>query len=118
MKMVESKTRKAVFLTEVCRHLGMSSAVVETARFEQLLSRPELHESADVLTVRAVRVESRVLVTLQAFLRPDGQLLWFRGGGGPDQPAHVPPPLTWTATHSLTDGQQSRLVVLSKSRSR
>ena len=118
LRMVESKTRKAVFLTEVCRHLGMSSAVVETARFEQLLSRPELHESADVLTVRAVRVENRVLMTLQAFLRADGQLFWFRGAGGPDQPAHVPHPLSWVATHSLTDGQQGRLVVLSKARSR
>jgi 16S rRNA (guanine527-N7)-methyltransferase len=116
LRMVESKTRKAVFLTEVCRHLGLATAIVETARFEQLLSRPELHECADVVSVRAVRVESRVLLTLQAFLRPEGQMFWFRGPDGPTQPSNVPPPLRWTATHPLTDPQHGRLVVLNKSR--
>jgi 16S rRNA (guanine527-N7)-methyltransferase len=118
LRMVESKTRKAVFLTEACRHLGLADAIVETARFEQLLARPELHESADVLTVRAVRVEARTLLTLQAFLRPSGLLLWFRGAGGPDAPANIPPPLRWAATHPLIDAQQSRLVVFSKEISR
>ena len=64
----------------------MSSASVETARFEQLLSRPDLHEAADVVTVRAVRVETRTLMTLQAFLKPDGQLFWFRERDGPIDP--------------------------------
>lgn len=118
LRMVESKTRKAVFLTEVCRHLGMADATVETARFEHLLARPELHESADVLSVRAVRVESRTLLTLQAFLRSSGLLFWFRGGGGPAEPPQVPPPLRWAGTHSLTDGQQSRLVILAKAANR
>jgi 16S rRNA (guanine527-N7)-methyltransferase len=113
LRMVESKTRKAVFLTEVCRHLGLADAVVETARFEQLLARPELHEASDVLTVRAVRVETKTLLTLQAFVRPAGLLLWFRGASGPDEPAHIPPPLHWTATHPLADAQ-GRLVVLRK----
>jgi len=78
LTMVESKTRKAVFLLEAVRALGLP-AVVETARYEQLLSRPDLHEMSDVLTVRAVRVESRSLLTLQAFIKPSGQLFWFRG---------------------------------------
>jgi 16S rRNA (guanine527-N7)-methyltransferase len=114
MRMVESKTRKAVFLTEAVRHLGVGGAAVETARFEQLLSRPDLHEGADLLTVRAVRVEARTLMTLQAFLRPAGQLFWFRSGVGPSTPSNVPPPLRWTATHTLVDANSSRLVVLSK----
>jgi 16S rRNA (guanine527-N7)-methyltransferase len=115
LRMVESKTRKAVFLTEICRALTLDTAVVETARFEQLLARPELHESADVVSVRAVRVETRVLLTLQAFLRPGGQLMWFRSAG-PDAPGHVPPPLEWTATHTLLEPQRSRLMVLTKKR--
>lgn len=114
MRMVESKTRKAVFLTEAVRHLGVEGAAVETARFEQLLSRPDLHEGADFLTVRAVRVEARTLMTFQAFLRPAGQLFWFRSGVGPSPPSNVPPPLRWTATHTLVDANNSRLVVLSK----
>ena len=112
LRMVESKTRKAVFLTEVCRELGLKDAIVETARFEQLLARPELHEWSDVLSVRAVRVENRVLLTLQAFVRAGGQLFWFRTATGSDAPGHVPPPLEWQATHPLVG--RSRLVVLEK----
>jgi 16S rRNA (guanine527-N7)-methyltransferase len=118
LRMVESKTRKAVFLTEVCRHLGIADATVETARFEHLLARPELHESADVVSARAVRVETRTLLTLQAFLRPSGLFFWFRSSDGPNEPSHVPPPLRWVGTHALTDAQQNRLVILSKTAGR
>jgi len=112
LRMVESKTRKAVFLTEVSRELGLGGAVVETARFEQLLARPELHEWADVLSVRAVRVENRVLLTLQAFVRTGGQIFWFRSAAGSETAGHVPPPLEWSNSHPLVD--RSRLVVLRK----
>ena len=114
MRMVESKTRKAVFLTEAVRHLGLSNAAVETARFEQLLARPDLHEAADLVMVRAVRVEARTLSTLQAFLKPTGRLFWFRSMSGPAQPSNVPPPFRWTATHPLLESNSSRLVILSK----
>jgi 16S rRNA (guanine527-N7)-methyltransferase len=114
--LVEAKTRKAVFLLEASRQLGLDGVTIETARFEQLLTRPELHEAFDVLTIRAVRVEVRTLLTLQAFLRPQGQLFWFRGPTGPDMPAEAIFPLRWTATYPLVDSVRSRLVVLTKSR--
>jgi len=113
LRMVESKTRKAVFLTEAVRCLHLQGTV-ETARFEQLLARPDLHEAGDVVTVRAVRVETRTLTTLQAFLRAGGRLFWFRSATGPSAPSNVPPPLRWTETHSLVDSNSSRLVVLTK----
>ena len=101
--MVESKTRKSVFLAEAIRHLPLPHASVETARFEELLSRPDLHEGADLLTVRAVRVETRTLMTLQAFLKPTGAAflvperdrssaalrIFLRRSGGP-------PPIPWS----------------------
>lgn len=111
--MVESKTRKAVFLTEAVRHLGIPDAHVETARFESLLTRSDLHEAADLLLIRAVRVEIRTLLSLQAFMRPQARLFWFRGPAGPDQP-DVPPPLAWVATHPLVESLRSRLTVLEK----
>jgi 16S rRNA (guanine527-N7)-methyltransferase len=114
VRMVESKTRKAVFLIEAIRQLGLNRASVETARFEQLLSRPDLHEACDLVTVRAVRVESRTLMSLQAFLKPTGQLFWFRGAPGRVDPASIAPPLRWTATRALVDANGSRLVVLAK----
>jgi 16S rRNA (guanine527-N7)-methyltransferase len=113
LTMVEAKTRKAVFLMEAVRQLELD-AVVETARFEQLLSRPDMHEAADVLTIRAVRIEPRSLLSLQAFIRPAGQLFWFQGQSARRSPSNIPPPLTWTATHSLVEASGSRLVVLSK----
>jgi 16S rRNA (guanine527-N7)-methyltransferase len=116
LRMVEVKTRKAVFLREAVRELSLSDAVVETARFEELLSRPELHEAVDVVTIRAVRIEPRVLMTLQAFLRPGGQLFLFRGPGGGDVAEAMTPPLVWKATFPLLESLRSRLVVLEKVR--
>ena len=115
MTMVEAKTRKAVFLLEALRHLSIFDAAVETARFEELLTRPELHEANDVLTVRAVRVETRTLLSLQAFLRPGGCLFWFRRQSRTDAPKDVPYPLEWARTVPLVEELGSRLVILSKS---
>jgi 16S rRNA (guanine527-N7)-methyltransferase len=112
LTMVESKTRKAVFLLEAVRQLELTASV-EAARYEQLLSRPDLHESIDVLTIRAVRVEPRSLLSLQAFIKPGGQLFWFRSPAG-TRPMDVPPPLTWFATHTLGDATDTRLAILSK----
>lgn len=117
LTMVESKTRKAVFLSEAVRHLQLT-ARVETARFEQLLSKPEMHEAFDVLSIRAVRVEVKTLLTLQAFVRPGGQLFWFRGPSGPDVPPEPIFPLVWTSTTPLVENLRSRLVILTKAASR
>lgn len=113
LRMVESKTRKAVFLREAVRELDLP-AVVETARFEELLAKPEMHEGFDLVTIRAVRVEQRTLLTLQAFLRCGGQLFLFRGPGGGDIVGALTPPLTWLATYPLVEEMRSRLVVLGK----
>ena len=114
LTMVEVKARKSAFLREAVRHLGLANARVETSRFEELLARPELHESFDVLSMRAVRVEGKVLMTLQAFLAPGGCVLLFRGPAGPEAPAGVLHPLEWQATVPLVEALQSRLSVLRK----
>jgi 16S rRNA (guanine527-N7)-methyltransferase len=116
LRMVESKTRKAVFLREATRDLALSDAIVDTSRFEELLARPERHEGADVVTIRAVRVEPRTLMTLQAFLKPGGQLFLFRGPGGGDVVDNLAPPLAWLATYPLLDELRSRLIVLKKTK--
>ena len=116
LRMVEVKTRKAVFLREAVRELGLTDAEVETTRFEQLLPRAELHEALDLVSVRAVRIETRTLLTLQAFLRPGGKLLLFRGAGKSDLENSPPPPLAWMATYPLIDALHSKLVVLNKTR--
>jgi 16S rRNA G527 N7-methylase RsmG len=112
LRMVESKTRKSVFLREVVRALALPADVI-TSRFEELLTRPDFHEAHDLITVRAVRLEPRLLSTLQAFLQPGGALFLFRGSGL-NASDIVVPPLSWAATYPLIDATRSRLVVLAK----
>lgn len=115
LTMVESKTRKSVFLREVTRALGWGeSALVVTARYEELLTRPDLHEAHDIISIRAVRVESRLLMSLQALLRPGGRFFLFRSGGAAQQADHLRPLLHVKSTQPLLDSLGSRLLVLEK----
>ena len=113
LTMVEVKVRKSAFLREASRHLNLANTVVETARVEELLARPQLHEAFDLITMRAVRIEARMLNTIQAFLKAGGIVLLFRGPHGPAEPVVVPP-LQWIETHPLLDTLQSRITVLQK----
>jgi 16S rRNA (guanine527-N7)-methyltransferase len=113
LTMVEVKARKSAFLREAIRALELADTIVETSRYEELLARPELHESVGVLSLRAVRVELRSLMTLQAFLRPGGSMFMFRGPGGPKEPQSVPM-LRWVDTYPLVESLQSRLTILQK----
>jgi 16S rRNA (guanine527-N7)-methyltransferase len=116
LTMVEVKARKSAFLREAIRVLELERSTVETNRYEELLSRPELHEAANVLSLRAVRVEVRTLLTLQAFVKPGGVLFMFRGPSGPETPQALVPPLSWVGTFPLVDALQSRLTILKKTR--
>ena len=111
--LVEAKTRKCAFLREAGRQLGIDLRV-ETARFEVLLSRPEFHEAFDVVTMRAVRVESKILLGLQAFLKPGGEFLLFRGPSAAEPQAALTPLLVPQGSYSLVESLQSRLLVLKK----
>lgn len=112
--LVEAKTRKSVFLREALRALEITEAEVVTSRFEELLTRPALHEAHELLTLRAVRVEGSVLMNLQAFVKPGGEVFLFRAASGAGSPGTFVPPLSWKATFPLLESQGSRLVVLSK----
>ena len=114
LTMVEVKVRKSVFLRQVSRLLELEGAQVETSRFEELLARPELHESIDVVTVRAVKIDPATLLGIQAFLRPAGYLLNFTSGE--DAVPLPPPPFKPRGVHILIPDNQSRLVVFQKQR--
>jgi len=76
LTMVEARSRKAAFLGEVVRSLAFTTTDVLSIRIEEL---PRLTPAgyADLLTIRAVRIEKRVLRTAAALLRLGGQLLIF-----------------------------------------
>ena len=111
--LVEAKTRKCAFLREAGRRLGIELRV-ETARYELLLSRPDFHEAFDIVTLRAVRVEPKLLLGLQALLKPAGEFLLFRGPSAAEPPAALTPLLVPQGTYALVDSLQSRLLVLKK----
>ncbi len=112
--MVEARARKAAFLREAVRHLGLTGAAVETGRFEELAGQPPLRGAFDLVTLRAVRVDAAVLRGLQSFLKDGGELFLFRGARGAEWPPAAEPPLVRHATYPLVDGLRSRLVVLRK----
>jgi 16S rRNA G527 N7-methylase RsmG len=111
--MVESKTRKAAFLREAVRQLGLSKTEVESSRFEELLARPELHESADVVTMRAVKADKKTLIGLQALIKPGGLLLLFQTGVSGER-LSTPPQLDWSVSHSLLPALNTELVIFRK----
>ncbi|NOT26260.1 MAG: 16S rRNA (guanine(527)-N(7))-methyltransferase RsmG [Acidobacteria bacterium] len=112
--MVESKTRKSVFLREAVRALELPDAEVVTARVEELLARPDLHETQDLVTVRAVRIEASLFTTLQAFTKPGGSVFMFRGAAADPQWGDFSPLLTWRATFPLVEATRDRLLVFEK----
>ena len=109
--MVESKTRKGAFLREAVRQLQLDRCTVEGCRFEELLADPERHESTDIVTVRAVKVEPSILMGLQAFLRVGGEILLFRGPGH-DEGDRWPFPLVVEGEEPLVESLRSRLIRL------
>ena len=112
LRMVESRTRKAAFLREAVRHLGLGETVVEARRFEELVARKEALEGADVVTVRGVRIGSRGLRGILPLVKAGGAVFLFRTRADVD--ADVPPPLRVVATYPLLVSPDSRLVVLQK----
>lgn len=73
--LVESRSRKAAFLREVVRSLGLSAAEVLNERFQSTAERqPGL---ADCLTVRAVRPDRKLLTVARRLLKPSGRFVLF-----------------------------------------
>ncbi len=110
--MVESKMRKGAFLREAVRKLGLENVRVESRRFEELLTDASIHESCDVVTIRAVRVQLGTLVAMQAFLKPGGRLALFRGPG--EEPLPSVSVLTMESDEPLVESLRSRLLILRK----
>ena len=111
--MVESKTRKAAFLREVVRSLNLDRTSIEAVRFEELLARPALHDAFDVLTMRAVRLDRKILAQLQSFVRPGGTLFLF-GSTTPRVPELGTPHVSFLSSHVLLKQWGSRLEILAK----
>jgi 16S rRNA (guanine527-N7)-methyltransferase len=107
--MVESRSRKAAFLREAARELGLNG-IVENARFEEVALRPEYRQAMDVVSVRAVRIDSLALEAAAAFLSAGGRIALFENLTA--APPTLSAGLTQIATVPLL--RNSRLTVLQR----
>ena len=111
LRMVESRTRKAAFLREVVRRLALQETRVEACRFEELVDREELAAQFDVVSLRAVRTDARMLRGIEPLVRADGVVFLFGRIRGND--AAVPAPWRVVGDYPLL-ATASRLVILRK----
>jgi 16S rRNA (guanine527-N7)-methyltransferase len=81
--MIESKARKAAFLREAVRSLGLSGSRVENARFEDVAAEFEDGGVADLVTVRAVKADDALFESAAQLLKKSGRLLIFRPSNDP-----------------------------------
>lgn len=86
--MVESRSRKAAFLREAAREVGLN-AIVENARFEDL----DYANAMDVVSIRAVKLDAPTLAVASKFLKPWGTMALFQSDDG-QLPPSLPPSLT------------------------
>jgi 16S rRNA (guanine527-N7)-methyltransferase len=103
LTMVESKARKAAFLREVVRTLGLTNTNVENERAEAVAAR--LPRSVQLVTVRAVRLDSRFALLAAQLLQDDGRLAIFC----PSPLRSAPARFEHVQTNRLMDGKPSYL---------
>jgi len=77
LTMVESRERKAAFLREAVRALRLEGADVEAERIEVVAADQRRAGTADLITVRAVRIDLSLFASIRALLRFGGRVLFF-----------------------------------------
>jgi 16S rRNA G527 N7-methylase RsmG len=75
--LIESKERKAAFLRQIIRELSLDGSEVEVSRIEVVAAEAHHAGLADLVTVRAVRLEASVIGWIQTLLRFGGQAVLF-----------------------------------------
>jgi 16S rRNA (guanine527-N7)-methyltransferase len=109
--MIESRVRKAAFLREVLREVGLPGQV-EAARFEDVAIRPGFAGRFGLLSVRAVRLDASVLEVALTLLRTGGVGALF--GTRRDPPVELPPGLRYLSSRSLVRSSNSALTLIGR----
>jgi len=112
--MVESRARKAAFLREVLRELGMAGAV-ETARFEDVAARPDYRRQFPLISIRAVRMDMQLFAVADALLAEGGSIALFRSLGAEDPPRDLPDSLHWVSSRQSLPASHSVLTLVQRS---
>lgn len=112
--LVESAGKKARFMREAIRHLGLTNAEVAESRIEAL-DRPD---EFTAITARALATLPQILTLGGHLLAPDGVLLAMKGTRPDDEIAGLPAGWTLREIHPLTVpglGAERHLVVVGRS---
>ena len=88
--LLEPMARRAVFLEECVRVLGLGNATVHCARAEEVTGQFE----ADVVTARAVAPMKRLAGLALGLVRPGGVVLAIKGAGAAQELAQAGPVLS------------------------
>jgi len=75
LTMVEVREKKAAFLREAARALGLAEVTVEATRIEDL--KPT--GAVNVVSIRAVKVNDQISQLVSAWPAADKRVFWFRG---------------------------------------
>jgi len=111
--MVESRVRKAAFLREVLREVGLHG-VVEARRFEDVAADAAYRAQFSLMSVRAVRLDSAAFSTIAELLQPHGCAALFRTLDAPDPPPELPAVLHYQWSRQLIPASHSSLTVVQK----
>jgi len=109
LRMIESRSRKCAFLREAIRHIGLNSTSVEESRFELLKSQVHLKSSADLITLRAVRLDDELVGLICWLLVPGGRVFRFANKND----TAMPTSLRIDSSHALIPLSDSELQILS-----
>lgn len=109
--MVESRERKAAFLREAVRELGLNASV-EGRRFEDLPAVPGVAKTFGLASVRAVRLDASLFAVLSGLLRKEGTVALFRALDAEDPPAGLPLALRFVESKQLIPASHSALTRL------
>ena len=108
LTMIESKTRKAAFLREAIRVVGLTDARVENERFEEVAPRTE-PQTIDLVTVRAVKSDPALLAGIRRVLSPSGRVFLFHS---PETGLNAPPLFAMVEVARLGTSDDARLSIL------
>jgi 16S rRNA G527 N7-methylase RsmG len=82
--MIESKGRKAAFLCEAVRALGLQRVHVQSERFEDVVDRTRPH-TIDLISVRAVKSDNALRERIHLVVGRQGQVFLFHSPTAPVQ---------------------------------
>ncbi len=109
LTMVEATTKKATFLKEVVRDLGLADADVENLRIEELDEKTQLKGTVHLVTARAVRMTTALFGAIRGLLIPEGRLHLY-ATRSPEVSSSSG--FSVEAVHKLGNGLDTQLIIL------